>query len=96
MVDPMRRSSVASMIESTATNPELALLHGEFLAAQSAPLTNAVDRAVTAGAAPANLDPAFAAELLAAPIIVRALVRADPLDRRYVDRVVHEVLGGNA
>ncbi len=93
MVDPIRRSAFASMIDSTAANPELASLHREFLSAVGGPLADAVARAVAAGQARAGLDPEIGAELLAAPIVVRAFIRADPLDRRYIDRLMDEVLG---
>lgn len=93
MADPIRRSAFASMIDSTAANPELASLHRDFLSARGGPLTDAVTRAVEAGEARTGLDPELGAELLAAPIIIRAFIRADPLDRRYISRLMNEVLG---
>lgn len=93
MSDPVRRSAVASMLESSAANPELGDLHRAFLTARRGPLEDAVRRAIETGAVRTELAPDLVPELLGAPILVRAFMRADPPDRRYVDHLMHEVLG---
>jgi AcrR family transcriptional regulator len=92
LADPTRRSAMALVIDSVASNPGLASLHRDLLSARSSPLVDAIDRAIDAGAVQARLDAVFLSELLASPLIVRAFLRADGVDRRYIDRLVKVVL----
>lgn len=92
LVLPTSRTELAGTIEALATDPELSSRHRDFLAARSAPLVDAVTRAVDAGAIETDSPPQTLAALLASPIIVRALIRGDEPDGGYVDHLMEIVL----
>ena len=93
MVQPATRGAFASVIESSASNRNLAFNHRAFLDTRTAPLKDAVTAVVSSGLLPDNTDIDLTCELLAAPVIVRGFVMADPVDPQYVDGLMDRVLG---
>jgi len=93
LVLPTSRVGLAGMITATAGDPQLASQHRDFLTTRATPLLDAVTRAIDAGAVETSEAPQTLTDLLSSPIIVRALIRGDAPERRYVDRVMKAVLG---
>jgi AcrR family transcriptional regulator len=93
LVLPTSRVGLAGMITATAGDPQLASQHRDFLTTRAAPLLDAVTRAIDTGVVEAAEAPQTLTDLLSSPIIVRALIRGDAPERRYVDRVMKAVLG---
>lgn len=92
LATPTSRSGLVSTIESTIANPEMASRHRDFLTGRQAPLVDAVARAIEAGVVQPDARAQTLADLLASPVIVRALIRGDAPDRRYVDHLIRTVL----
>ena len=53
-----------------------------------------IDRAIAQGKLPAGTDPSLLAEVLLAPMYYRLIVLNQPVDARYIGRVVDQVLDG--
>lgn len=92
LVEPSSRMELAGTIEAMAASPQLASEHRRFLTARTAPLVDAVERAIASGAVEASAGAQTLADLLVSPIVVRALIRGDEPDPRYVDRLAGVVL----
>jgi AcrR family transcriptional regulator len=53
-----------------------------------------IERAILRGELSPDTDPSLLAEVLLAPIYYRIIVLNQPVNRRYIERVVDQVLGG--
>jgi AcrR family transcriptional regulator len=93
--DPNRDKLLRTILAEVQHDPVLAqelidrLLRPQFDAA-----IERIRAAQEAGEIDADLDPRIAMEVLFGPVLHRWLLRAAPLDRSYVDRLLHHAFKG--
>ena len=80
--------AIPLMVAATAKNPELAAPYREFLAERRAAWRMPIDRAITRGELPLEVDPDLFVDLLVGPLFYRALVSHQPIDPAYVEDLV--------
>jgi AcrR family transcriptional regulator len=89
------RALMAGLIGELPRDPELARAMREvFLSKRRRVLFRIFDDAIAAGELPADLDHDLAADLLAGPILLRALVTGDPLPASMAPTIVDAFLAG--
>jgi AcrR family transcriptional regulator len=81
-------SALSSLADAASRDPELERLHVTTLALRRRPLTDILERAVTRGELPADLDLEDAVSLLAGPLFYRAMIARQHLEDSFVARTV--------
>lgn len=84
--------AIPAMVAATAKNPELAIAYRSFIAARRRESAVPLERAISRGDVPADLDVALVLDLLVAPLFYRAFVSREPADDTYVTALVDAVL----
>jgi AcrR family transcriptional regulator len=84
--------AIPAMVAATAQHPELAAAYRVFLAERRREAAVPLERAVLRGEIPIGADPQVILDLLIAPLFYRAFVSHEPVDDRYVTRLVDAVL----
>ncbi|MEW9553662.1 TetR/AcrR family transcriptional regulator [Nonomuraea sp. NPDC050783] len=89
---PSGRAVLAAMFTGAAHLPEIAAARRRVFADRLARAEPVVTRAVERGELPRGVDPAEVLKTLAAPIYLRLLVTADPVDETTADHAVRVTL----
>jgi AcrR family transcriptional regulator len=84
--------AIPLMVAATAKDPELAAPYREFLAERRASWRVPIDRAITRGELPLEVDPGLLVDLLVGPLFYRGCVSHEPSDAAYVDALVAAAL----
>jgi hypothetical protein len=80
------------MVAATAKNPGLAAPYREFLQERRAAWLVAIDRAITRGELPIEVDANLLVDLLVGPLFYRACVSHQSTDAPYVHALVDAAL----
>lgn len=81
-----------AMVAATSRNPELAIAYRSFIAERRRESAMTLDRAISRGELPADVDHHLVLDLLVAPLFYRAFVSREPLDDEYFADLVDSVL----
>lgn len=92
--EPGTAPILADVLAEALRNPELGEARPAFVAAQREPFRQALERGVTRGELPTDLDYQLTIDLLIGPIVNRALVTGGPLELALAERIVDVVFGG--
>jgi AcrR family transcriptional regulator len=84
--------AIPAMVAATAKTPELADAYREFIAQRRKESAVPLERAISRGELPLDVDVELALDLLVAPLFYRALVWHEPADDAYVTTLVETVL----
>lgn len=85
-------SVMPSIIDAAERDPGLAEIHGRIQRGHALPFREVIARAVRRGELPPETDPAVLTAELLGPLFYRRWFSREPLDARFVERVVEDVV----
>ncbi len=86
LTNPVGEAAVRAMVSASSSSPELSATLRDYWAARMASMSPVVDRARSRGEVPAGTDAAEVVKAMGAPLYLRLLVTAEPLDDEVADR----------
>ncbi|WP_101787784.1 TetR/AcrR family transcriptional regulator [Nonomuraea indica] len=90
---PDGQSLLRTLVSDAGQVPEISVAGRAFWSKRFALAGAIVRRGIERGELPAGTDPDFFIERLIAPLFLRLLVTAEPIDAAYADRIVDTLLG---
>jgi AcrR family transcriptional regulator len=88
-------SVVPSIVDVAERDPEFAAVHGRIQRGHASPLREVLVRAAGRGELPATTDPAHVISALIGPLYYRRWFSREPIDERFVARLVSDVIGNH-
>jgi AcrR family transcriptional regulator len=88
-------SVVPSIVDVAERDPQFAAVHGRIQRGHASPLREVLVRAAGRGELPATTDPAHVISALIGPLYYRRWFSREPIDERFVARLVSDVIGNH-
>jgi AcrR family transcriptional regulator len=88
-------SVVPSIVDVAERDPQFAAVHGRIQRGHASPLRDVLVRAAGRGELPATNDPAHVISALIGPLYYRRWFSREPIDERFVARLVSDVIGNH-